>query len=195
MEDESLTSIPEKIGDDSVNTITKEMDTMNSNPKTISSRQRDHLAYARDCKKLKQVTRDSERQIQNSNLDFIYRRLTNIENQMSSLASRPEPIQYAVTQPVATPVVVGTKRKPPITEAMLKAEEPSPKKSKTESIKADSDSMSSYVSDSIKYYAIRGALVFSAGLIMSLGKQYFVKPRQTTQDGDHIGNYYIGPDN
>lgn len=178
MEDKTLEIIEESSTDQTNKEDTQMRNAKNK--KTISDEQRAHLAYARNMKKLKQTTRENEVQVQNNNLDFIYRRLTNIENQIRSIAD---------TTPVPTPPTLVPTKRPPLPEEVLPATPP-PKKAKLEPKKEESP-----ITDHIKYFAMRGALVFGAGLVLSLGKQYFSEqPSRKTHDGDHIGNYYIGPD-
>lgn len=181
MEDKPL-EILEESSTDQNKEVQETMRNNAKNKKIISEEQRAHLAYARSMKKAKQATRESEAQVQNNNLDFIYRRLTNIENQIRSIAD---------TTPVPPPPNPAIKR-PPLPEEVVLPPTP-PKKAKIESPKKE-DSQNSFT-DTLKYYAVRGAIVFGTGLVLSLGKQYLSEPpSRKTHDGDHIGNYYVGPD-
>lgn len=161
--------------------------------KNLSQAQIDHLKYARDCKKLKSVGRDNDRQITNTNLDFIYRRLTNIEGQVRSLAGPIQPFDHTYTP--ATPVLLGKRRAPdtpkdkdPVILEMI--EESNAKKKKTEEAER-----ATWVSV-VKEYATRGAIIFGAGLAFNLAKRYIQHgtPIRTTQDGDEIGRYYVPHD-
>lgn len=181
MEDKTTEIIIEESSTDQTNKEDSQMRNA-KNKKVISDEQRAHLAYARNMKKLKQANRESEIQVQNNNLDFIYRRLTNIENQIRSIADTNPP-----TPP--TPVQVPGKRPPLPEEVVIPQSQPPIKKQKIETKKEET------ITDSIKYYAMRGAILFGTGLVLRLGKQYFEEqPLRKTQDGDHIGNYYIGPE-
>jgi hypothetical protein len=147
--------------------------------RTPSEKQIKHLEYARRCKQEKQVRRDDDLSTTNSNLNHIYRRLTNIENQMCSVIDSK---------------LVGVKRSKPEDDSEVESQEKVISSGKKQKLKSQKP-MSSYISDMVYDYAFRGALVFGAGLVFRMAKQYLVNERRTTQDGDQIGNYYIGPDN
>lgn len=161
---------------------TTQPQTMSKKP--ISSKQAEHLEYARQCKKLKQVGRETDRQITNSNLDFIYRRLTNIENQIRSMADPSQPISTR-----------GIKRVPNKDVELYSSDGESitmAKKLKKAEKENDPDSQ---FWGTVKGYAARGAFVFGAGIVFTIAKNYWINGRRTTQDGEQIGSYYIGPDN
>lgn len=166
-------------------------DPNNMSKKGVTAKQYEHLKYARECKKLKQVGRENDRQITNSNLDFIYRRLTNIENQIRSVADPKQPVIDYRDGYIPNTSGKRARRGSDAEDDSVTTSEKSKKKKKAEESKKEYSFYNSF-----KEYATRGALVFTVGIVFSLAKHYMVNGRtKSTNDGDTIGDYYTGPDN
>jgi len=143
---------------------------------TTSKRQLDHLKYAREMKRLKKAEREHEVNTQNKNLDFIYKRLTNIENNVANLVeSRYEPHT--------------SKRNRRPVEDSEDLEKPT-KKKKTTKIQDDPGSkpVSNYMYDTLLSYAGRGLMLIGGTIALSVIKSYAAE-RQTT-DREPVGGYY-----
>lgn len=149
-----------------------------------SKRQLDHLAYARSMKKLKKQEREHQENVQNNYLDFIHKRLTNIEKNLNEIA------EQQTTN--VNPRYVSVKRKKAQTEEDSSDLEKSRKsrKFKTETEKKTENPS---LMENILPYIGKAAFVGTSAIILSLLKNYATSATRT-RDGDTIGGYYIGPD-
>lgn len=158
---------------------------MSTSKKPATPAQVESAKYARECKRLKAASRENDRQITNSNLDFIYRRLTNIDNQLKSM------VDVFPNYANATYSNIHPGKRTRKVESDTESDElKDPTEQKVKKPKREEETT---IWSSVKEYAARGALVFGAGLVFSLAKHY-IHGRRTTNDGDEIGGYYIGKD-
>lgn len=168
MEDTAEQKLDEKKGTDSNEKADKGMP---------SKRQLDHLAYARQMKKLKQQKRDQEVDAQSQHLDFIYKRLTNIEKSVGDIrestsfnklkrkrSSRKEEDDDDDDEKLTLAHNVPEKKK-------------CVEKNTT-------------MTDNLVYYSGKAAVMIAGSVILSLIKQYATA--RNTSDGDTIGGYYVG---
>lgn len=151
-----------------------------------SQRQLKHLEYARGMKKLKQEQKNHVEEVQNRNLDFIYKRLTNIEKSVAAIAEE----QYV-------PPVGSKRRKRKSTkseESTDKSE--SSKTRKSRKIKKTSEEIDNPVAQSSFFetylpYAGKAMMVGGSAFIISLLKNTFLAGNARTTDGDTINGYVI----
>jgi len=146
-----------------------------------SQRQLDHLKYAREMKKLKQATREHEVETNNKHLDFIYKRLTNIEKNVNNLVE----------------VSPNTGSKRARSKSFHKTEESSEEPEKIKKPKRSTESSAytpTFIYDSFLPLVGRALFIGAGGIILSLLKSYATTPRRTTGDGDSIGGYYLSKD-
>jgi hypothetical protein len=186
-----LARVKDNISEDenSIEPAPRSVQTVKMPRKQLSQAQIDHLKYARECKKLKSAGRDLDRETTNNNLDFIYRRLTNIENQMRSMADPSQPIVKG-KQPA--PIRIGKRKTSdkPTKEEVEDEEDIKVKKQKKGEL------IEKTTWETAREYATRGLLLFGAGVAFNLAKRYIsygTAPR-TTQDGDQVNSYYLPQD-
>lgn len=144
-----------------------------------SKRQLDHLKYAREMKRLKKEQKEHEVATQNKNLDFIYKRLTNIEKDMQTLVEA----RYV-------PATGKRSRKNLADSEDEETKKPkkSPKFTKTSS--EDSAKPSSFFYDTFIPYAGRALLVGGGTIALSFIKNY-AAGLYTTTDREPVGGYYF----
>lgn len=147
-----------------------------------SKRQLDHLKYAREMKRLKKEQREHEVNTQTKNLDFIYKRLTNIEKDVQSLVES----QYEPRT---------TKRKASSRHTILDDvyppdEESKPKKKIQKTSPEESKKDVSYLYDTVLPFAGKALLISGGTMLISLLKNY-AAGQFTTTDRDQVGGYYF----
>lgn len=180
------TPAEQKIIEKTIITPNSENETTATEKKTNpSQRQLDHLKFARSMKRLKQQQKEHEVDTQNKNLEFIYKRLTNIENNVQQLVEQP--INYQTTR-IA-------KRKHSKRSAEDSEDSEKPKKSrKIEEKIIVTEKPNSFIYDTLLPTFGRACFMGGSMLMLSVIKNYAANGFKTTSDGDTIGGYYIGKD-
>jgi hypothetical protein len=151
-----------------------------------SKRQLEHLEYARAMKKLKQQSRNHEAEVQSKHLDFIYKRLSNMEKTLTTLAEE------------GVPVARGSKRRKPKSSKSEESDESSKNKKKSRKINKnseDEDRRPPTLYETYSPYAYKAIFVGTGAFILSLVKQYATNYDTRTNDGDHVNGYYLPQDN
>jgi len=146
-----------------------------------SQRQLEHLKYARSMKELKRTALNHEVERQNQNLDFIYRRLSNIEKSLNSMMDLDVPTH-----------AVKRKRK---SRKQVDSGSDSEGESKTKKIKktVEISKNSSFIYDTVSPWAMKTLLVGGGAFIFSLLRQYAAL-NHVTSDGDPLNGYIIAKD-
>lgn len=144
-----------------------------------SQRQLDHLRYAREMKKLKQATRDHENEVNNRNLDLIYKRLTNIENQISN-----------VQQTQTTGIKRSRSRSVKADASDSDDYNANPKSRKIKETSEGKENPSFFY-NSVVPYAGRTIFLGASAFVISLLKNYATNYRSTS-DKDDVGGFYYG---
>lgn len=147
---------------------------------TPSQKQLKHLAYARQMKKLKAQEKAQEVEAQSKHLDFIYKRLTNIEKTVGDIKETTHfNPQYKRKRSTSI-------RK----EEEDNSDEPINKKEKkNDGTGKPAQAVTSHLYDNIIHYASRACFMVAGSIALSLIKQYATRQ---TADGDNVGGYYVG---
>lgn len=137
-----------------------------------SQRQLDHLAYARNMKKLKQEARNQEVDLQNKNLDIIYRRLTGIEKNLTHVLDQIPEVTHA------------TKRKRTKRRKDEESSEEPPKKRK------ENNTVTPTSYDTFMAYGTKAVLIGTGAFIFNFLKHYASARGVKTGDGDPVNTYF-----
>lgn len=149
----------------------------------VSDRQRNHLTYAREMKRIKQAKKEYEAEKHNNTLSLINKRLTNIE-------SRVEDMVDIVHQPIGGKRIRKPRRLPEESSEDLEAP-PAKKTKKITETEKKIEKPISFLYDTLIPYAGKTLFVACSGIILSIMKQYATALRRDTTDGDRAyGAYY-----
>lgn len=146
----------------------------------VSQRQKEHLEYARQMKKIKQDQRKHEVETRDRSLNLINQRLTNIENNVNNLVDKSFSLKRSRRQ---------------LDDDSEDWERPTKRQSKKKAAAEKGENQNrSYFYDNVLPMVGKTVFVGIAGFFFSLVKQKLTQERRTN-DGDTINGYYIGENN
>jgi hypothetical protein len=172
----------EKIGASEKKAVADDLEKKNSPDHHVASqRQREHLKYARDVKKQKQLARDLEVKAQRKNLDFIYNRLTSIEQSLDNMMK--------IDGVARREKVKGKRKRDPDTSSESEIKKMSKKFEETPNKTPENSGMWNFIPSVAGKALVIGASAF----VFSLLKQYATTDIQTT-DRDTVNGYLMAKD-